>query len=128
MRQTLTYTLLFVYLSYLLMSAFPVITYCMYRNVASIYMSDEDSGSDETLCAGDFSYLKAIKERAGLKDEPEKNAPPTAGYENVQITCIVNDMLKTCPQVWQKNSKSFFYLNQYIENFPEVAVPPPKSA
>jgi hypothetical protein len=128
MRITLSNILLFVYFIYLLMASFPAFTFCVYRNIASIGHNIDSEEFQTATGFSDLNYLRAIKERAGVKDKAEQGTPQKISVENIVITCIIQEKFNLDPALWNTKSKNFLYLSQYIDNFPEVAVPPPKSA
>lgn len=120
--------LLFIYFTYLFVSSFPVMTYCTYRNISSLYSVAIDEGQPATVDMSDLSYLRAIQKRAGTNNEKEHNTPQKVSNETLTLTCIIGDHLNTIPQNWNSKAKHFLYLNRYIDNIPEVAVPPPRPA
>lgn len=125
----LTSNILFaIYLVYLVASSFPALTYWVYQDISAFGQTTESSLNSRVTDISDLNYLKAIKDRAGMNDQAEKRIPEKVSNENLSITCIISERINLNTKFIFSKAKHFSYLNLYIDNFPEVAVPPPRSA
>ena len=127
MRLMLSYIMLTVYLVYLLIATFPALAFYISHSIIESNKTSQLILLHESADFSDFNYLNAIKERAGMNDIPDNGTPQKVSNENIVITCIIKEKDNLDPALGYSETKKFLYLNLYIDNFPEVAVPPPKS-
>ncbi len=128
MRTLMSNILFTIYLVYLLTSSFPTLTWCIYQDISSFGQQTRQNEISGVSDLSDLNYLNAIKERAGMNHENDKKTPERVNTENLNINCIISERInagKGCPIV---KTRYFTYQNLYIDAFPEIDVPPPRSA
>lgn len=128
MRSLMSHILFTIYLVYLLASSFPALTWCIYQDISSFGKQTQTGDFSQVTEIGDVNYLNAIKDRAGMNDDNNKRVPEKVSNENINITCVISERINIKTNFCPAAAKHFTYLNIYIDNFPEVAVPPPRSA
>lgn len=127
MRLLLSQILLFVYLLYFTAATFPVLNYYLWQQLNSLCrQSTESDRYQPAENLGDYSYLNAIKKRAGTPADTDKNMPVKFQSENSNLIFIFNTNKIAFPVPDLNKLKFYFSIHPFIHMYAEVLIPPPK--
>jgi hypothetical protein len=128
MRLLLSQILLFVYLLYFTAATFPVLNYYLYQQLDSLRQQSAQTDTYQpTENQGDFNYLNAIKKRAAIPADTDKNMPVKFQSENNNLIFIVSTNKIAFPVPNLNKLKYYYSFHPFIDMYAEVLIPPPKS-